>query len=187
MIHMSDHMAESNPKLSLHHLRLSIPLLVIRVVLAVMLIELSAGLAFGALQVIFGTTIGPSAVWWIGVAKSLIELGVVLRVVLNWATIVYYIRDHQLVKFRGIIELDESVWELRSLKTVKLHQNWLGHFLGFGNLAITFSSSGYREDIVLKDLARARACEQLFHRYLEEATEKKRATDEEVPSVSMQS
>lgn len=178
----------TNPDLkqSFHHLRLSIPLLVLRIIVAFLVVELGFGLVLAFGTVLVPVEIGPVPQWVVALVKSLVELVVILKLVLDWAAVVYYVRDHQLVRFKGIFELSESVWELRSLKTVKLHQNWLGNLLNFGDIAVTFSSSGYREDIVLRGIARARECEHVFHEFLAEATARTRRSDEEVPAVPSQ-
>ncbi len=175
-------------KLSQHHLRLSVPLLIVQIVVAFIVIEVASLVVLYSFSFLFGLSLSsPLALWWLAVIKSLFELGIIIKFVLDWSTVVYYIRDHQLVRFRGILEFNEAVWELRSLKTVKLHQNWIGNVFGYGNLNLVFSSSGYREDVVLRGLAHARDCEHIFRLQLEEATEKKRAIDEEVPAVGLQS
>lgn len=170
-------------KLSLYHLRLSIPYLALRVLGAYILILIASYTVLALMSMLAELVVSTS---WVLLASSLLQLIVLLKFVLDWATVVYYIRDHQLVQFRGIVELDEFTWELRSLKTVKLHQNWLGHWFNFGDLNITFSSSGYREDITLIGLARVRQTEHIFREYLAEATDKRQAKDEEVPAVQSQ-
>jgi len=179
-------MSDSLSKQSIHHLRLSIPRLILLMFAAFSIYVLALGTGL----LVFGGTFSllPSdnfGLWFFVSFASLILFLVNVRQVLDWATVVYYIRnDHQLVRIRGIFDREEASWELRSLKTVKLHQNWIGHLFGFGDLAVTFSSSGYREDVVLHGIAQATSCEHIFHEYLAEATEKKRPSDEEVPAVA---
>lgn len=176
-------------KQSIHHLRLSVPRLILLMLGAYSIYVLALGVGL----LVFGSafTILPMNrvdLWWMLAVSALVLLLITIKLVLDWATVVYYIRsDHQLIRVHGIFAREESSWELRSLKTVKLHQNVLGHLFGFGDLEVTFSSSGYREDVILQGIARATHCEHIFHEYLAEATEKKRSIDEEVPAVQTSS
>lgn len=157
--------------MSLHHIRLSSLFLAIRVFSVLFIAEsvygilliyfLLAGLSseFQSLMLLF--------LWIVQIAIFVLELVLITLVILLWATTIYYLSDHHLVRFRGILRVDEDIYELQSLRSVKLHENWVGKLFNFGDLQLTFGASGYHEDLWLKGIVEPKKYERILRGFLE--------------------
>lgn len=88
----------------------------------------------------------------------------IILLILSWISDNAYLSSAHLITYRGLFTLDEDIYELNHLKSVKLHQSFLGRLFRYGSLKIMFASSGYHEEIVLRNLANPK----LYERALKE-------------------
>lgn len=154
---------------SRHFMRGSILLLSLRVFGWMFLVEtLYAGVLFGLSQSpgLIPEAIALNALWALHTVKFVFLVVVTLKLVTDWATTTYYLADHHLVKYHGILEVDEAIYELRSLKSLHLKEGLFGRLLNYGDLYLTLSSSGYREDVILHGITHARRYERVLRDYL---------------------
>lgn len=157
--------------LSRHFLRGSILLLGLRVFWWMFTVDaLYAGILYFFMQ--YGLNISESVtftiLWVLHLAKFLLLLWVVLKLSMDWATRTYYLAGHHLVRYHGILEVDEAIYELQSLKSLHLKESIIGRLLNYGDIYLTLSSSGYREDVVLRGISHARRYERVLRDYLEQ-------------------
>ncbi len=87
--------------------------------------------------------------WLTQTLKFFVEICLVLTIVIPWASTHYYITDRQLIRYVGISRRDETIFDLENLKSIELHQGWFGRLFNYGNILLTFSSSGYTEKTTL--------------------------------------
>lgn len=173
---------------SRHFLRGSVILLGLRVVGLLILVEALFALAVSllylnetSLAAAFASS--PVLLWSLYALKIVLLVVFLLRLVLDWATTIYYIGDHHLVKYHGILERDENVYNLQSLRTVRLHQHWLSRLLNYGDLYLIFSASGYRDELWLRGILNAHHYEQVLRSYLMDTHDKLAAREEEGPAA----
>lgn len=104
--------------------------------------------------------------WLLQTIKFALEIGLVLSLVSAWAGVNYYISQDQLIKYAGLSRRDESVYDLKILKLVELHQGWLGRFFNYGDIKLLFSSSGFNETIWLRGIYNPKKYERVFRNQL---------------------
>jgi uncharacterized membrane protein YdbT with pleckstrin-like domain len=152
---------------SRHHVTNSGALLIARLVIGLFLVETSyAFLLFIAASEPLENyqTVAINLLWVAQTLKFLVELGVVLAVVIPWAATNYYLTDRQLIRYVGIHRRDETIFDLATLKSIELNQGWFGRILNYGDLSLTFSSSGYTEKTTLYGVYNPKK----YERYLKE-------------------
>jgi uncharacterized membrane protein YdbT with pleckstrin-like domain len=156
---------------SRHFMRGSILLLSIRVFCWMFLVEtLYAGVLFGLTRSpgLIPEAIAFNVLWALHTVKFVFLVVVTLKLVTDWATTTYYLANHHLVKYHGIFEVDEAIYELQSLKSLHLKESIVGRLLNYGDIYLTLSSSGYREDVVLCGISHARRYERVLRDYLKQ-------------------
>ncbi len=162
-----------NPDLptSAHHIRGSVILLAIRVGGVLLITGLMYALFL--LIFIFGG-LGEAEprfilflLWGLHTVKFVAELYTVLFLVVHWATTSYYVSEHHLTRYQGIMKVDEHVYDLRAARSVDVYESWLGRLLHFGDIHMVIADSGYREDVWLRGIADARKYEHVFRGFLE--------------------
>lgn len=180
-----------NPTLptSAHHIRESAILLSIKVAAALVL----GGIMYSLLMIVFffGGIANDSPqlmliiLWILYTALFIIETYAVLFIVLQWARRAYYLSEHHLIRYQGIMQLDEHIYDLQNIRSVDVYENWLGRLLNFGDIHMTIAASGYHEEIWLRGIAEARKYERVFRGFLEpepENVEQRHERDIEVLS-----
>lgn len=90
----------------------------------------------------------------------IIETITVVFLILIWSTENVYLSSTHLIKYRGLFTTDEDIYELAHIKAVKLHQSFLGKLCNYGNIKVMFASSGYHEDVELKNVANPKVYER---------------------------
>ncbi len=141
---------------SRHHIRQSAVPLILRLIGLLFIIEtafvaLLAGSAFLPLAATYHFE-STSLLWLLDTVKFLLEIAGIITLVVPWATTTYYLSGDELVKLSGLTRLDEKIYDLQSLKSIELHQSWLGRIFNYGLIQLTLSSSGYSEVVKLTDL-----------------------------------
>lgn len=156
---------------SLHHIHESLFLLVIRVFLASFLLDSLYGaglfiLFFTNLQVTFQPYIF-AILSIIHSVKFLIQISLILYVIIRWATRVYYLKEHHLVRRSGFLRTDEDSYELTHLRRVHLKQNIFGKLFNYGDIHLLLATSGYQEEIKLNDISNPKKYEKILRDYIE--------------------
>lgn len=161
---------------SIHHIRGSVILLSLRVLGILFFVDTVFALvlafalfAVGSEYYLFVVTF----LWLLHTVKFLLEIYLVLSFVLPWATTTYYIVDHQLVQYGGIIKINEKTYELAKLREVDLIESWLGKLLNYGTIHGVISASGYNDEFKLVGIGDVKKYERILREYLTEASETK--------------
>jgi uncharacterized membrane protein YdbT with pleckstrin-like domain len=156
---------------SAHHIRGSVILLTLKV--GGLLLITGAFYAAFLLIFIFGG-VGDDLsrfvlylLWGLHTVKFFIEVYVTLYLVTHWARTSYYLSEHHLIRYEGIMQVDEHLYDLRAVRSVDVYENWLGRLLNFGDIHMVVADSGYREDLWLRGIAAPRKYEKVFRGFLE--------------------
>lgn len=155
---------------SLHHIRESIMLLVCKIFLAFLFLD---GIYITALFIL---SINPWSQYYSPIFNSLIfgflvkfllHLSIIFYIVLRWATTVYYISERQIILHSGIIDVDEDIYELSHIRTVKLHQSILGKIFNYGTIVVTIAVSGYHENRTLSGISDPNKYEHILREHIQ--------------------
>lgn len=162
---------------SSHHIQDSIILLTVKIVLTIFFIEtiyalLLAFFLFSRAGADYHDFVF-AFLWLIHTAKFFLTVYAVLMTITPWATINYYISDNQLIKYKGLIQVDVSIYELGKIRSITLHQSWLGRLLNYGDLKIVIAASGYHEEVALNAIDNPKKYERILKEYLASAGEVK--------------
>jgi len=158
---------------SRHHITNSTAWLLLRLVTAIFLVEtvyavfimLSLAPSFSVLHI--EATIG---LWVLHTVKFIALIAVALMVITPWASTQYYLTGRQLIKYTGLSRRDEEAVDLDLLKTVALHQGWLGRIFNYGDINLVFSSSGYHRELRLYGIYNPKKYERLLRGELDKVS-----------------
>jgi uncharacterized membrane protein YdbT with pleckstrin-like domain len=100
------------------------------------------------------------------IIKSSFEIYWVMAIVLKWVSTHYYLDEHHLIIYKGILRIEEHVYELQSIRSVDHSESWLGKLVNYGDIALVFGASGYKEDIVLRGITDPKKYERIFSSFL---------------------
>jgi membrane protein YdbS with pleckstrin-like domain len=154
---------------------MSEPLLIPRNPLALIsrsiLIIISVDLAL-ALVLLLLATLSTSGSFVFAVAAVLLALKtlalaiLVMRAATNWTQHSYYLTERQLLHRRGIVNIEEKVYELDNIRHVRLIQDFIGRQFDFGHLELLIATAGLTETIRLTDLKNPEHFKSVFTNYL---------------------
>lgn len=100
--------------------------------------------------------------------KFILQTYSVIYALLSWATNNYYITENKIVHCRGILNIDEEIYDISSLRSVKSHQNIVGRIFNYGNVIVeVFASGGYHKNILLIGIASPKKYERILNEFLE--------------------
>ena len=100
--------------------------------------------------------------------KYILLTAVAIQLVTRWSSRNIYISGHHLIISSGVTRRTQKVYELEQLRLVEVRQDWLGQQLKFGNILLTFAASGFKQDVVLSEMAHPRACAKVIEKYMGE-------------------
>jgi uncharacterized membrane protein YdbT with pleckstrin-like domain len=89
-----------------------------------------------------------------------------ISLVTNWISTLYYVNGGHLIRQRGVLNTKETVYQLTDIEEVVMNQSWLGRLLNFGDITITFLVARQREDLVLYAINNPRMYEELFSKFV---------------------
>lgn len=92
-------------------------------------------------------------------------MGFILFATLRWSTFDYYVSTTHLVVYGGIVTLKEKIYDLNTIRKIELQESVLGKLFGYGDLIIMFATSGYHEEVRLKDVANPKLYERILKEY----------------------
>lgn len=162
---------ENTLQKSIHHIRRSPVILLAQVVFAVFLINTLYTLILAILfninpsTILFSFTYFQLAfpfVWVLHTFQFTLLTVILTSIILKWTRTSYYISAHQLIYNEGVIILDETIYDLSHLRTVKVHQNALGKFFNYGALTLILAVSGYHETVTLRAISNPKKYERIF-------------------------
>ena len=100
--------------------------------------------------------------------KFILQVYYVVYVVLAWVKNNFYITEDKLVHCRGILTIDEEIYDITSIRSVKSHQGLIGRIFNYGNVIVEVSASGgYHKDILLRGIVNPKKYERILNEYLE--------------------
>lgn len=171
---------------SRHHIHESLFLLISRILLVSFFLDSIYGaslfiLFFTNLEVTFQPYIF-AILSIIHSIKFLLQISFILFIVTRWATRVYYLKEHHLVRRTGLFRTDEDSYELTHLRRVHLKQNLFGKLFNYGDIHLLLATSGYQEEVKLKDISDPKKYEWILRDYIEKLSgELKTVGDEPIP------
>jgi len=158
-------MSQTLPE-SQHHLFPSVALLALRIFFFCFLVETAYALL---LLLLIGTPFGEqyalgslTLLWAVHTLKFIFEISVLLRIVAGALTTRYYLGANKLIIYSGVFDQYEQVYDLTQLKNILVMQDWLGRHLKYGDLRLTLTSSGFKEEVMLTGLNDPRKYERLL-------------------------
>lgn len=103
--------------------------------------------------------------------KNALSLYLVITIVLNWISKVYYLTDKYLVRREGIIHIKEKIYDLKIIRSISVNQGIIGKLFHYGDIAITTSASGgYNDKIYLTSISQPEKYREIFKQCLEVTT-----------------
>ena len=156
----------------MHHIHDSAVLLAARVIFAFLAIETPL-LYFYLFS--FFTELGLSIqyqrsyiILFSSLLKFILQIYYVVYVVLSWVKNNFYITEDKLVHCKGILTVDEEIYDISSIRSVKSHQSLVGRIFNYGNVVVEVSASGgFHKDILLRGIVNPKKYERILNEYLE--------------------
>lgn len=90
--------------------------------------------------------------WVAQIAKYLIISVIAVQIFAQWAGRAYYLSGHHLIERLGIVNITETTYELSQVKSVILHQSWLGRRFNYGTIRLSLAGSNQQQEIILRDI-----------------------------------
>ena len=151
-------------------IRRTVVILVIRILLLLFLIDtVFAFLLFAnAVGYIPVDLIASYAVflWIIYTAKYILLSYLLIKMVIDWVSTLYYVTDGHLIRQRGVLHLTEKVFQLADIDSAVMSQSWLGHILNFGDVTIEFTVASQKEFVNLYAINDPQRYEDLFSKFV---------------------
>ncbi len=162
---------------SKHHIRKSASLLLFRIVAITFVLDSVYALI---LAFLFGASMFPQMdlnmtqsdslgfLWVAHTARFLITIFVLGGTVLRWCRFTYYITENELIIHKGVIKVDQTVYELEHLHSVRLYQSWVGRLFHYGTVQIEMVEYGHHETIRLVGITDPKKYERVFREQAQE-------------------
>lgn len=165
-------MEEKELQKSLHHIHDSAVLLAARVIFAFLAVEL---IYYVFIYFLFFTEFGQAIqyqrnylILFSSLLKFILQVYYVVFVVLSWVKNNFYVTEDKLVHCKGILTIDEDIYDISGIKSVKSHQSLVGRIFNYGNVVVEVSASGgYHKDILLRGIVNPKKYERILNEYLE--------------------
>lgn len=176
-------MSDTQAQRTVHHIRESVIPLSLQIFTALFIINGLYAVIL-ATFLLEGTAISTNPeisivfLWVLHSVSFVLQVIAVLRLTLTWATTNYYVTGKHLIRTKGIMIADEDVYDLNSLRSVHIHESWLGRLFNFGDIHLLVAASGYREEVKIDGIANPREYERYFRNHLQDA--KQPVTNDEI-------
>jgi len=165
-------MEEKEIQKSLHHIHDSAFLLATRVVFVLLIAELAY---YFFIYFLFFTEIGQSIqyqrnyiILFSSLFKFIIQTYYAVYVVLSWVQNNFYITEDKIVHCKGILNIDEEIYDISNIRSVKSHQSFVGRIFNYGDVVVgVFASGGYHKEILLSGIVNPKKYERILNEYLE--------------------
>lgn len=90
----------------------------------------------------------------------------VLSTILTRLATDYYISEHSLVIHQGILQVEENIYELGYIRSVKRRQSWFGKMFQYGDLVITLAAANYTKDIRIRGVQKPKKYEKILEEFI---------------------
>jgi uncharacterized membrane protein YdbT with pleckstrin-like domain len=155
--------------MSKHHLRESIALVILRVVV----IFSAMGFLFISFLIIFlsnnpfentPTTILTTVCVYLilNVSTGIFILFFVIKRLLSD----YYISEHALVIHKGLFTIEEQIYELKNVYAVKRSQSWWGRIFRYGDLIVNIAAANYQKEIRIHGIQKPKKYEKILEEFI---------------------
>lgn len=103
--------------------------------------------------------------------KNIFLIHFVISSIAKWISNLCYINGLNLVKHEGIFNLKEKIIDLKQLRTVTIHQGFIGKLFHYGNITLTTSASGgYTDEVYLAEVDEPEKYKDFFQQCLEKSS-----------------
>ena len=85
----------------------------------------------------------------------------------DWAGRAYYLSGHHLFERLGLVNITETTYELSQVKSVIVHQSWLGRRFNYGTIKLSFAGSDKQQEIMLRDVNNPMKYKRYFDDHLQ--------------------
>lgn len=90
----------------------------------------------------------------------------VLSIILSRLATDYYISEHSLIVHRGIMHVEEDIYELGYIRAVKRVQSWFGRIFHYGDLVVTLATTSYAKHIRLRGIQKPKKYEKILEEFI---------------------
>ena len=98
--------------------------------------------------------------------KILLQLVLLLHVVLSWANNLYFLTDEHIIKRSGFFKVQEEIFHYKNIRSISIHQSWIGKLCNYGDILLkTSASGGYQDDIILSGIANPQKYREILKKY----------------------
>jgi uncharacterized membrane protein YdbT with pleckstrin-like domain len=98
--------------------------------------------------------------------KNLLLSYLLITQVGTWFGTLYYVSGGHLIQQRGLLNTTDIIYQLTDIQSVVMRQPWLGRFLNFGNVTISFTVGREKEVVLLYAITNPRLYEELFSEFV---------------------
>ncbi len=103
------------------------------------------------------------------IVKYLVLSTIAVQLVATWAARNIFITGHHLIVTKGVVSRSQIAYELQQLTQVEVKQGWIGQWLNFGTIHLTFMPvPGAPQELVLLDMAHPNDCATVLRKHLGE-------------------
>ena len=103
------------------------------------------------------------------IVKYVVLSAIAIQLVATWAARNIFISGHHLMVTKGVVSRNQTTYELQQLTQVEVKQGWIGQWLNFGTVHLTFMPvPGAPQELVLLDMAHPNACATVIRKHLGE-------------------
>lgn len=169
-------MEEEKLQKSLHHIHDNAFLFVVRAVFILLVVEL---IYYVFIYFLFFTEIGLSIqyqrnyiILFSALFKFILQTFFAVYIALSWIKNNYYITENKIVHIKGILNTNEEIYNISSIRSVKLHQSIVGRIFNYGDVIVEVSASGgFHKNISLIGIVNPKKYERILNEYLEKKIE----------------
>ena len=98
--------------------------------------------------------------------KDILMTYLVLHIVIDWVSDIYYISEGHFVRQVGVLSIHEDVFALDTIEAVDLSQSWFGKIFNYGTVRITFMVGREKQQINLLQINDPNKFERLLAKYV---------------------
>lgn len=108
----------------------------------------------------------PYILTFLHLVKTTFQVWGISAIVLRWVGSSYHITDKHLVRREGIMNCIEKIYDLDIVRSVSIHQSWLGKIFRYGTVNIEISASGgYTDQVTLFGVSNPQQYEKMLRRH----------------------
>ncbi len=104
--------------------------------------------------------------WFVHTVKNVLLTYSLLHLVVSWISTMYYVTAGHLIRQRGVLHTEDTIYQLTDIESVVMDQSWLGKLLNFGDVTITFFVARIPEKVTLYSIENPKRYEELFSKYV---------------------